>query len=340
MLAASVLASLAALCSWLARIARARISRARWRRMPNAEVTPSPPSAAAAPPPPSATAAPSPPGSPPEHAGASSTATDSEMPSLVDVVVEEGDLEYDCQVVRNFAAAHGQLGTIDTLLEYAKGAMQHAEDLVGPERLEGIPGASGRKLLRFEGWPRLARLATRLVQMVLPHVGLKDEPVGIERGDGSVAGVSLIVTMPGAERQPSHLDADVEDVYSVIVPLTPRRVHVVSRPEPILLDPGDALVFNAGKLCHGGDGLALGEDVRVALFCSVGTGVTEEVITQSFECEWGSLAQWARSLPMAGLVAALQKLKNEKVEEVIAELHSRLLTGDAWGEAKRRSPEG
>ena len=76
-------------------------------------------------------------------------------------------MEYDCQVVRNFAAAHGQLGTIDTLLEYAKGAMQHAEDLVGPERLEGIPGASGRKLLRFEGWPRLARLATRLVQMVL-----------------------------------------------------------------------------------------------------------------------------------------------------------------------------
>ena len=144
-----------------------------------------------------------------------------------------------------------------------------------------------------------------------------------------MAGVSLIVTMPGAERQPSHLDADVEDVYSVIVPLTPRRVHVVSRPEPILLDPGDALVFNAGKLCHGGDGLALGEDVRVALFCSVGTGVTEEVITQSFECEWGSLVQWARSLPMAGLVAALQKLKNEKVEEVIAELHSRLLTGDA-----------
>ena len=216
------------------------------------------------------------------------------MPSLVDVVdVEDGD---EWQVVRNFAAAHGQLGTIDTLLEYAKGAMQHAEDLVGPERLEGIPGASGRKLLRFEGWPRLARLATRLVQMVLPHVGLEDEPVGVARGDGSVAGISLIVTMPGAERQPSHLDADVEDVYSVIVPLTPRRVHVVSRPEPILLDPGDALVFNAGKLCHGGDGLALGEDVRVALFCSVGTGVTEEVITQSFECEWGSLAQWARAL--------------------------------------------
>ena len=87
------------------------------------------------------------------------------MPSLVDVVeVEDGD---DWQVVRNFAAAHGQLGTLDALLEYAKGAMQHAENLVGPERLEGIPGASGRKLLHFEGWPGLARLARRLVQMVL-----------------------------------------------------------------------------------------------------------------------------------------------------------------------------
>ena len=69
------------------------------------------------------------------------------MPSLVDVVdVEDGD---DWQIVRNFAAAHGQLGTLDALLEYtyAKGAMRHAENLVGPERLEGIPGASGRKLL-------------------------------------------------------------------------------------------------------------------------------------------------------------------------------------------------
>ena len=61
----------------------------------------------------------------------------------------------------------------------------------------------------------------------------------------------------------------------------------------------------------------------------MGTGVTEEVVTQSFECEWRSLAQWARALPMAGLVAALQKLEDNKVGEVITELHGRLLTGDA-----------
>ena len=90
------------------------------------------------------------------------------MPSLVDVVdVEDGD---DWQVVRGFAAAHGQLGTLNAFLEYAKGAMRHAEDLVGPERLEGITGASGRKLLHFEGRPELARQARQLVQMVLPHV--------------------------------------------------------------------------------------------------------------------------------------------------------------------------
>ena len=78
---------------------------------------------------------------------------------------------------------------------------------MGPEELEGIKKASRRKLLHFEGWPELARQARQLVQMVLPHVGLADEPVGVVRGDGSVAGVSLIVTLPGAERQPSHLDA-------------------------------------------------------------------------------------------------------------------------------------
>ena len=59
-----------------------------------------------------------------------------------------------------------------------------------------------------------------LAQLVLPHVGLEGRPVGVTRGNGSVAGVSLIVTLPGAERQPSHLDANVEDVYSVIVPLS------------------------------------------------------------------------------------------------------------------------
>ena len=76
--------------------------------------------------------------------------------------------------------------------------------------------------------PELARQARQLVQMVLPHVGLADEPIGVARDDGSVAGVSLIVTLPGAERQPFHLDANVEDVHSVIVPLNQRRLHVVS----------------------------------------------------------------------------------------------------------------
>ena len=114
------------------------------------------------------------------------------------------------------------------------------------------------------------------MQMVLPHVGLADEPIGVARDDGSVAGVSLIVTLPGAERQPFHPDANVEDVHSVIVPLNQRRLHVVSRQEPIMLEPGDALVFKASKLCHGGDGLGQGEAMRCALFFYVGHGVTEE----------------------------------------------------------------
>ena len=152
--------------------------------------------------------------------------------------------------MRDFAAAHGQLEALNAFLEYAKGAVQHAEDLVGPESLEGIARETKRKLLRFEGQPELAELAMQLARQVLPHVGLEGRPVGVTRGNGSVAGVSLIVTLPGAERQPSHLDANVEDVYSVIVPLSQRRLHVVSRQEPIVLGPGDALVFKANELCH------------------------------------------------------------------------------------------
>ena len=313
MLAALTLASLVAPCSRLAQIARTRMSQARWRRLSSATVAPS--------------AAPSPPVSPPEHAGAPSTAADDTMPGLIDMVdVEDGG---DWQVVRDFAAAHGQLEALNAFLEYAKGAVLHAEDIVGPENLEGIARETKRKLLHFEGRPELAELAMQLARLVLPHVGLEGRPVGITRGDGSVAGVSLIVTLPGAERQPSHLDANVEDVYSVIVPLSQRRLHVVSRQEPIVLGPGDALVFKASELCHGGDGLGQGEDMRCALFFYVGHGVTEDVVDQSFECEWRSTKQWAQALPTEGLVAALRKPEVEKVGEVVAELHGRLLAEDA-----------
>ena len=61
----------------------------------------------------------------------------------------------------------------------------------------------------------------------------------------------------------------------------------------------------------------------------MGRGVTEEVVTQSFECEWRSPTQWAQALTMEGLGAALQKLKIDTMGVVVTELHGRLLTGDA-----------
>ena len=61
--------------------------------------------------------------------------------------VEDGG---DWQVVRDFAAAHGQLEALNAFLEYAKGAVLHAEDIVGPESLEGIARETKRKLLRFD----------------------------------------------------------------------------------------------------------------------------------------------------------------------------------------------
>ena len=147
------------------------------------------------------------------------------MPSLVDDVdVEEGD---GWQVVRGFAAAHGQLETLNVLLEYAREAVLNAEDLMGPEELEGIKKASRRKLLHFEGRPELAELARQLVKEVLPHVGLQGEPIGVVRDDGSEAGFSVIVTLPGAERQPFHLDSNVGHVHSILVPLNQRRFNVV-----------------------------------------------------------------------------------------------------------------
>ena len=200
---------------------------------------------------------------------------------------------------------------------------------MGPEELEGIKKASRRKLLHFEGRPELAELARQLVKEVLPHVGLQGEPIGVVRDDGSEAGFSVIVTLPGAERQPFHLDSNVGQVHSILVPLNQRRFNVVSRQEPIVLDAGDALVFKADELCHGGDGLGLGEAMRCALFVYVGRGVTEEVVTQSFECEWRSPTQWAQALTMEGLGAALQKPKIDTMGAVVTELHGRLLTGDA-----------
>ena len=77
-------------------------------------------------------------------------------------------------MTRGLAAVHNQLGTIRALLEYALARALRAEDLMGPERLEKIPGPTRRKLVRFKG-PRgeaLMGRAMQLVRTVLSYIRL------------------------------------------------------------------------------------------------------------------------------------------------------------------------
>jgi len=103
-------------------------------------------------------------------------------------------------------------------------------------------------LLLFEEQQGLAEQAKELAEAALPHVGLQDEQVGIARSDSSIAGLSIIATLPGAPRQPFHKDADKGHVYSVLVALNRWRFCIASRPAPIL-------VCESWSLCHGGAGL-------------------------------------------------------------------------------------
>jgi len=89
-----------------------------------------------------------------------------------------------------------------------------------------------------------------------------------------------------------------------------------------VLDEGDALVFKADELCHGGAGLGPDELMACALFAYVGRGVTEEVVTQSFGCEWTSSTRWAQALTLKGLCAALGRLEDDTMGVVVAELHT------------------
>ncbi|EOD19681.1 hypothetical protein EMIHUDRAFT_470060, partial [Emiliania huxleyi CCMP1516] len=207
--------------------------------------------------------------------------------------------------------------------------------------IAGIKNPSGRKLLRFVGRRDLADLAEAMVKEVLPHVDREGMQVGMKGKDGSTVGLSLIATFPEAEDQPWHRDANRRNVLSVIIALNRRQFRIFDQ-EPIWLERGDALVFEADKLCHGGAGLGPGADMAVALFAYVGD-VNESVVTTSFGC---TAAQRARALTDEEMFAVLEEFADDEEQtieefaehaesdmEVLAELHCRLLTSE--GELRR-----
>lgn len=121
--------------------------------------------------------------------------------------------------------------------------------------------------------------------------------------------------------------------------LNRRRFRVLNQ-EPLELEAGDALVFEADSLCHGGAGLGPNEDMAAcALFAYVGA-VTKPVVTHSYTCEWETTAQWAQALTEEGLLAVLEGFAEDEdpiegfaededpIVEAIAELHRRLLTDE------------
>ena len=296
---------------------------------------------------PSAEAA-SPPASPPQPEEALPTAMDTAPPrGATDPAcrVEDG---VGWRVVRGFAAAHNRHETLDALMAYARKKAPQADDLDGPERLVGTTSASGRKLPRLVGRGGLAEQAEKtveevlaeqaekMVEEVLSDVGREGMQVGMKGSDGSTIGLSLIATFPEAPDQPWHKDANRRNVLSVIVALNRRQFRVFDQ-EPIWLAPGDALVFEASKLCHGGAGLGPGADMAVALFAYAGN-VSKSVVTKSFAC---SAAQRAQALTNEEMIEVLEEFADDEEQtredfaehgeldmEVIAELHSRLLTSE------------
>ena len=349
------------LLSWLIKAGTARLARLRWRGTGGAAVDPAdagqpgsnkyemvglpalvgsptgavfmadsparggPPAEAASPPP-----------SPPQPAEA--------LPITMDTAPPRGATDPACRVedgvgwriVRNFAAEHDRHATLDVLMAYAREEAPQADDLDGPETLAGIKDPSGRKLLRFVGRRDLADLSEAMVKEVLPHVDREGMQVGMKGRDGSTVGLSLIATFPEAQDQPWHRDANRRNVLSVIIALNRRQFRIFDQ-EPIWLERGDALVFEADKLCHGGAGLGPGADMAVALFAYVGD-VTESVVTTSFGC---TAAQRARALTDEEMLAVLEEFADNEEQtleefaehaesdmEVLAELHRRLLTSE------------
>ena len=266
------------------------------------------------------------------------------LPTTMDTAPPRGATDPACRVedgvgwrvVRNFAAEHNRHATLDKLMAYAREEAPQADDLDGPEELAGIENPSGRKLLRFVGRRDLADLAEAMVEEVLPHVDREGMQVGMKEKDGSTVGLSLIATLPEAQDQPWHRDANRKNVLSVIIALNRRQFRVFDQ-EPIWLERGDALVFEADKLCHGGAGLGPGADMAVALFAYVGD-VTKSVVTKSFAC---TAAQRAQALTDEEMLAVLEEFAEDEEQtiedfaehgeldmEVLAELHRRLLTSE------------
>ena len=92
---------------------------------------------------------------------------------------------------------------------------------------------------------------------------------------------TTLITLPGAEQQRWHRDADREDAYSMLIAITDRdfwfKEHGL-----VQLRAGDLLVFK-GHLCHAGAGLARdATKASVALHIYGGRGITADVLAHVF----------------------------------------------------------
>ena len=68
-----------------------------------------------------------------------------------------------------------------------------------------------------------------------------------------------------------------------MVAATPRVFHFSHLSAPVLLQAGDALVFD-GTLCHYGAGLEDGMPDAIALHMYAGVGIDDEIRSFTFEC--------------------------------------------------------
>ena len=95
----------------------------------------------------------------------------------------------------------------------------------------------------------------------------------------STRGLSVIVTLPpggAAAAVPQGREQETRLLHHRGT--EPAAVRVLNQ-EPLELEAGDALVFEADSLCHGGAGLGPNEDMACALFAYVGA-VTKPVVTR------------------------------------------------------------
>ena len=82
-------------------------------------------------------------------------------------------------------------------------------------------------------------------------------------------------------QQHEHLDCETPDSYSILIAIQPRDLLFSGR-EPIVLDEGDVLVFDA---CHGHGGAGRGADsegVVFAVHMYAGKGIVKKDLVSTY----------------------------------------------------------